>query len=847
MKLIALLCVLFSLSTFAAQYAKDLRIENPTLLKEFSGSATPTSGYGQIYFKSSDKKLYQMDSLGAESVVGGGGFSPSNLNALYPLVYTADADSATLTLGYATSLVDGALSATDWSMFNNKVGQTQLTASVSAINSSISLKKNDLSALTLEETGWVDPSLVSIAYDNSTRRATITHTTTLLSKGQVVSTIPTGWISDAHSAAAGVYYLSYDPSTGTASWSSSVWSFDKAQIMIANCQTTYCFGISEQHSITPWQVHRHQHQTVGSYFVSGADLSDFALSNSASKTPNVSATVIADEDIQHSLPALTNKLYTQFSLVGAGATASMTTDRSTLIPTSGNQPYFNEFTGGAWQQTLLSNNNYMALWLVAIPTTSSTNSQKFRYIWMQGQRQSNSLATIQALTPQDTSLGTLSSQSPEFVFVGKLIIQYTAGNWSIVSAQKLTGSKFSQTAVSGGTYLSSVTTDSTLTGAGTAADPLHVVAQAASIDTQHYSTRTATSSVSGELGLYKYLFTQTASKTGTVFSVTSSTTLPLAGYPDGIVAYWNMDGASGAGEVNQYQAGTYNLSQAGTTGTATGKFSSSRGTGWSSTNNLYWSSGASSGTAFDAQNFIVGCWVKYTSNQNYARFGLSKTTRFDSNGWEMIVGYTANWHSGIAVNGTYAYKPVAAYDTTTWHLEVGHRNTTQNTLQYYYDAVKQTDAANAGSWSASTDNLEIGFDEQFGGTEDFYLDDCFYISGTYTTAQVQALNDSIYNSGAGRLISQASSTASGTSTKFTMLKDGFINYTMETKAVNTLEAIKVWKNGILYGTGTPSAASSASITKSGSIYGVTNDYFEFGSDNKAVSNPTIFEINGMQK
>ena len=96
----------------------------------------------------------------------------------------------------------------------------------------------------------------------------------------------------------------------------------------------------------------------------------------------------------------------------------------------------------------------------------------YRYLWVQPQSNSTTLSTIQAQSPSSVSLGNLQNLTPEVVFIGKIIIQYTAANWRLVSVEKLIGNKVNQQAVVGGSYLSVVTTDNTLTGNGTTIDPL---------------------------------------------------------------------------------------------------------------------------------------------------------------------------------------------------------------------------------------------------------------------------------------------------------------------------------------------------------------------------------------
>lgn len=344
----------------------------------------------------------------------------------------------------------------------------------SYVDAGLALKADDISAQMKDFTGFVDPSAVIVSYNSTTRQVSIGGTTTAYWRGKPVSLDST---FPAHANSFGAWYLSYDGGTGTVTWSNTPWTFDKLQIAVVQYQTSYKYGTREPHGMNlGWNSHKEFHETIGTYLSSGGDLSSYVLSSTtaANRRPDVSTATINDEDIPTVHASLTSKLYTRFSLSGAGSTAGFTTGSSDIVSLSGNQPYYNQFTGGAWQQTLMSNNNYQALWLVAIPVSSDAGSQEYRYIWIQGQSQSPTLSTIQGLTPNDISLGTLATQSPEYVFIGKIIIQYTAANWTITSVQKLTGNRFNQTGSPAGTYLSSVSTDSTLTGSGGVLDPLKV-------------------------------------------------------------------------------------------------------------------------------------------------------------------------------------------------------------------------------------------------------------------------------------------------------------------------------------------------------------------------------------
>ena len=80
---------------------------------------------------------------------------------------------------------------------------------------------------------------------------------------------------------------------------------------------------------------------------------------------------------------------------------------------------------------------------------------------------------MRAVNSSSVNVGTFVNIFTEFVFIGKLILRYQGGNWDIQQVEKLTGTRVSQASVSGG-YLSAVTTDTTLTGAGTGTSPLGV-------------------------------------------------------------------------------------------------------------------------------------------------------------------------------------------------------------------------------------------------------------------------------------------------------------------------------------------------------------------------------------
>ena len=332
--------------------------------------------------------------------------------------------------------------------------------------------KNDVDRnLTQEPTGFVKPEDVGQSYDSTTRKVTLTADCRALWRGATIEPLVSGWVSEAHGDVVGPWFLYYN---GTAFvWTQLAWEFTKVMIAFVDYQTAYKFAIREPHGLMPYQSHRADHKTVGTYRDSGGDVSGYVLSSTtaADRRPLISACTIWDEDIPTVNAALITESYTRMWLSGATGVINFATASADIVALSGTQPFINSFTGGTWQQVLLSNNNYMCLWLFEIPVTSDAGSQEYRHVWMQGQTQ-GTLASQQSLTTNDLNLGEWGNLIPEFVFIQKVIIRYTSGNWVWTETSPLTGSRAVQVSSPAGFFLSSVSTDETINGDGTSTNPL---------------------------------------------------------------------------------------------------------------------------------------------------------------------------------------------------------------------------------------------------------------------------------------------------------------------------------------------------------------------------------------
>lgn len=328
-------------------------------------------------------------------------------------------------------------------------------------------------AITGEPTGFTNPGGIIRTYDKLNRTITLTGDVEAYYNGALIPELVSGWVSDPHAESpAQTLFLYYDGTDFV--WSTSPWDFDNLMIAAVPVYGSDIFGMPETHGLMQWQAHKEFHDTVGTYRDGGGDLSGYVLNSTvaANRRPDISALTVRDEDLPTTLAALISKLYTQVYFSGAD-TVNFVKSAADIVPLSGAQPYYNLFSGGVWSQALVSNNNYMSVWLVTFPTTSDNDSKEYRFQWLQGQSQ-GTLASQQALSPQNLSLGEYATFAPEFVFIARVIILYTAANWVISQVDNLFGTRASTVASPAGNFLTGITTDDTLSGNGTPSNPLSV-------------------------------------------------------------------------------------------------------------------------------------------------------------------------------------------------------------------------------------------------------------------------------------------------------------------------------------------------------------------------------------
>lgn len=356
-----------------------------------------------------------------------------------------------------------------------------------ALSSKIDSTQN---VLLKEPTGFKSPESVIITYNSTSRTITLTGTIEGYSNGVLISELVSGWVSTPHPATLdNIYYLYYNGSSIV--WSGSFPGFQYLFIAVVYYRTNNPFAQRECHGLMQWQSHLSTHNNIGTYRLSGGDISNVVIGSTTAdnRRPIISECIILDEDLATTNAALTSKKYSIRYLSGAN-TINYTLQANDIVPLLGNNPYYNSFTTPNYGQTLMPDNSAMTIWLFEVPTTADSASQEIRHAFVQGQ--SVTLAANASPTALATAVSTESLKSPidlylgenavislEYVCIHKFVITYSGGNWVVASSIKVTGSRQSQVGSPSGSYLTAVSTDDTIDGNGSPAFPLSVSAYAA--------------------------------------------------------------------------------------------------------------------------------------------------------------------------------------------------------------------------------------------------------------------------------------------------------------------------------------------------------------------------------
>lgn len=369
-----------------------------------------------------------------------------------------------------TDLYDGQLAT------NKDTGAVYVRSNTDIIEVGSSTVTN---TITKEPTGFRYPSEMTVSYNDSDCTITLSGNVEAYCCGRKNNDFIDGWISppltDTYPTPNTLYYLYCDSITHEIVWNTNMWHFQDLQIAYVYYRSdgTFIFALRECHGFMQWQTHTEFHYQIGTTKRAGNGLTNYIVNSTtaANRRPDTRETTLQDEDLTTVNFEHTDKSYSQAYMLGTANTMLSYTEMADIVPLDVNRPLWNHWAGTEWKTPGMSNNSYMCVWQIAMPTTADDKSQKLRYFWVTGQS-NGTLASQRALGPLDVNLGNLEEISPEFVFINKVIIQYTANNWTIIEVENITGNNRAQVSAPAGNYLTVVSTDNSLQGNGTLTSPL---------------------------------------------------------------------------------------------------------------------------------------------------------------------------------------------------------------------------------------------------------------------------------------------------------------------------------------------------------------------------------------
>ena len=296
---------------------------------------------------------------------------------------------------------------------------------------------------TLDPTGWIDPSAVTVTYSQANRTITLTGTLVYYWRGEK-KTLTSPWTSSAHSSTKGNYYL-YTTDGTTFAWSTDAWSFD--QLMVAKVikvtlesGTEEQVGIREVHGLMPWQVHRELHEQISSYRESGGGLTAGTYAENtatdAANTPGFDAGAMRDEDLPTSIAAWTQGTYTTMRI---GASSIARFDNAATLPFRAGASYIYVNTPSTGAEAATVTGRYVNIYRIWVPTTADAESQKYRSLFLQPQAAYTSLAAAQAEDVRGLALGDFSTTAPEFVFYERITYVTNAADTNTGKVRIATG------------------------------------------------------------------------------------------------------------------------------------------------------------------------------------------------------------------------------------------------------------------------------------------------------------------------------------------------------------------------------------------------------------------------
>jgi len=333
------------------------------------------------------------------------------------------------------------------------LGNYTLLSTTTSISGDFEVRINSLEVTkedTNEPNGFINRTDSTLYYDATTATFAISgNYAVYLDGNKFLKTGDSATLTPAY----GTQYIYYVYNTGDFTVSPTLFNVAKdAPIAYAffNDGATDSFLAEERHGITMDGVtHQYLHRTVGSKYVSGMMLGDYILNSDtvANNKYSISEGTFYDEDILNEIPALPdNGPYNIFYRTGASGNWTWSKTQAYPYLINANSIRYNQFTGGSWQLTDITNITTSNRWVNYYVFATNAITPGFEYIIIPGQAIYTSLTLAKGESVANLSLGNLPFA--EIVPVARVTHQFSTGYATangrarIVAVASLTATSF---------------------------------------------------------------------------------------------------------------------------------------------------------------------------------------------------------------------------------------------------------------------------------------------------------------------------------------------------------------------------------------------------------------------
>lgn len=307
-----------------------------------------------------------------------------------------------------------------------------------------------------DPTGWDDNNNITVTYDGTTRRVTLSRVSGNLKywwNGGLVDLGSNSYsFTAAHANSVGTYYL-YTTDGINFNWSTTSWNFDAVMVCVVDyVSSTQYMATRETHGLMPWTCHKDLHISSGtsrdSTTPTGGTVNGYTLGSTveADRRPGATAVSLLDEDLVSVVDSLVDGgPYSHFNLTSQ-TTLDYVASQAEIIRMSGTRAQYQSPTTAEW--TNLAENRFANVYLIAVPSTSDAISQGYRWMFLQAQATYSSLSAARLETVSGLNLADINTRFAEFLFCARITIKQSAvSNFSIEDVTPLYGSLQSQISV----------------------------------------------------------------------------------------------------------------------------------------------------------------------------------------------------------------------------------------------------------------------------------------------------------------------------------------------------------------------------------------------------------------